>query len=275
MKNSKLLITAGLLLTTCQVAADSGQLLERLRINHAAMVAAEQDFHMRRERGSLSGLEAADYAAYIARLHRRVAENCVALAGDGLSAPPELGCPSQPLPVLAPVAIDQAGEQTVVEQIAVLDAELSAGLGEFDEMLLHEQERVRAATPMQDAAGGVGGGAGDAGTAEGAEGEGGDGSGESGSGSEGAESEGGDGSGESGSGSEGADGDDGGVSRDGGAGRGARQQGGRQGAPADIPDGSDDDVVARQLREAAEKETDPELKKKLWEEYRKYKQGTR
>jgi hypothetical protein len=29
------------------------------------------------------------------------------------------------------------------------------------------------------------------------------------------------------------------------------------------------------LREAAEKETDPELQKKLWEEYRKYKQGTR
>jgi hypothetical protein len=35
----------------------------------------------------------------------------------------------------------------------------------------------------------------------------------------------------------------------------------------------DDDIVARQLREAAEKETDPELKKKLWEEYRKYKEG--
>ena len=44
--------------------------------------------------------------------------------------------------------------------------------------------------------------------------------------------------------------------------------------PADIPDGSDDDVVARQLREAAEKETDPELKAKLWEEYRRYKRGT-
>jgi hypothetical protein len=60
-----------------------------------------------------------------------------------------------------------------------------------------------------------------------------------------------------------------------GAGRGVQRQGGKQGVPADIPDGSDDDVVARQLREAAEKETDPELKKKLWEEYRKYKQGTR
>ena len=45
--------------------------------------------------------------------------------------------------------------------------------------------------------------------------------------------------------------------------------------PPDIPDGSDDDLVARQMREAAEKETDPELKKKLWEEYRKYKQGSR
>jgi hypothetical protein len=38
-------------------------------------------------------------------------------------------------------------------------------------------------------------------------------------------------------------------------------------------DTGNDDVVARQLREAAEKETDPELKKKLWEEYRKYKAG--
>jgi hypothetical protein len=40
--------------------------------------------------------------------------------------------------------------------------------------------------------------------------------------------------------------------------------------PADIPDGSDDDVVARQIREAAMKEKDPELRAKLWDEYRKY-----
>jgi hypothetical protein len=39
-------------------------------------------------------------------------------------------------------------------------------------------------------------------------------------------------------------------------------------------DGSDDDIVARQLREAAEQETDPELKAKLWEEYERYKQST-
>jgi len=39
----------------------------------------------------------------------------------------------------------------------------------------------------------------------------------------------------------------------------------------DIPDGRDDDIVARQIREAAEHETDPVLREKLWEEYRKYK----
>ncbi|MCU7960246.1 MAG: hypothetical protein KZQ58_09650 [gamma proteobacterium symbiont of Bathyaustriella thionipta] len=40
-----------------------------------------------------------------------------------------------------------------------------------------------------------------------------------------------------------------------------------------IPSGDDDDIVARQLREAAERETDPQLKERLWDEYRKYKQG--
>ncbi len=41
--------------------------------------------------------------------------------------------------------------------------------------------------------------------------------------------------------------------------------------PADLADGSDDDIVARQIREAAIQESDPVLKEKLWEEYRKYK----
>lgn len=57
--------------------------------------------------------------------------------------------------------------------------------------------------------------------------------------------------------------------------------GGRSGAPpadgakypppADIPNGNDDDVVARQLREAAMREPDPAVRDKLWSEYRKYK----
>ncbi|MEX2525838.1 MAG: hypothetical protein WD750_12830 [Gammaproteobacteria bacterium] len=43
--------------------------------------------------------------------------------------------------------------------------------------------------------------------------------------------------------------------------------------PDDIPSGDDDDIVARQLREAAMEEEDPELREKLWDEYRKYKEG--
>jgi hypothetical protein len=42
----------------------------------------------------------------------------------------------------------------------------------------------------------------------------------------------------------------------------------------DRPPANDDDIVARQLREAAERETDPELKEKLWQEYDKYKAGS-
>ena len=57
-------------------------------------------------------------------------------------------------------------------------------------------------------------------------------------------------------------------------GGGAKGGGGPRDVPSDIPDGRDDDIVARELREAAMKETDPELRERLWEEYRKYKQST-
>lgn len=40
-------------------------------------------------------------------------------------------------------------------------------------------------------------------------------------------------------------------------------------------DPRDDDIIARQLREAAESETDPVLKEQLWEEYRNYKKSNR
>ena len=43
--------------------------------------------------------------------------------------------------------------------------------------------------------------------------------------------------------------------------------------PEDIGDGSDDDVVARQIREAAMNEEDPALREKLWAEYRNYKKS--
>jgi hypothetical protein len=43
--------------------------------------------------------------------------------------------------------------------------------------------------------------------------------------------------------------------------------------PEDIPSPQGDDIVAKQLREAASAEKDPELRAKLWEEYKRYKEG--
>ncbi len=40
--------------------------------------------------------------------------------------------------------------------------------------------------------------------------------------------------------------------------------------PDDLPDAKNDDVTARQLRERAEREPDPEKRKVLWDRYRKY-----
>jgi hypothetical protein len=58
------------------------------------------------------------------------------------------------------------------------------------------------------------------------------------------------------------------------ASRGSAQEGAPRGTEPDHSDGYDDDIVARQIREAAEKETDPELKAKLWKEYEDYKRGS-
>ncbi len=41
-----------------------------------------------------------------------------------------------------------------------------------------------------------------------------------------------------------------------------------------VPDGNDDDIIARRIRKAAELETDPELKDKLWKEYVEYKRNS-
>ncbi len=51
--------------------------------------------------------------------------------------------------------------------------------------------------------------------------------------------------------------------------------GGPSHVPADVGDGNDDDIVARQLREAAMKEKDPKLQEKLWQEYRDYKKDAK
>ena len=241
----------------------------QLRLDYAALRAAEDDYRAQREFGGLSGEEAADYAAYVARLQRRVFEDCQVVLSSGSNAPEDLPCPTFVPPVTQSADIAMEAERTPEEQVAALDEMLMAGLGEYDERLLREQERIKAAAPNNNS------GSGDGTGGEGGDGMGGDGEGDSENGAEGAaggqsQNSGGTAGDNSEAGSTGGQPRGGAVDSSGGAGDGGNDSD----QPADIGNGSDDDVVARQLREAAEKETDPELKAKLWEEYRRYKKGT-
>jgi len=247
-------------------AAAAGQevLLNRLQADHEALIAAQRDYQRQREQGTLGDAETADYADYLARLRERVSQDCLMLDRADIRLPEDLPCPASLSGVAKPASIDQRSEQTSAERTATMDAELNTGLGEFDEMLLLEQERVKAAAPRSADGGSGGAGSGQSG-----------GQGEGDSGAEGGQTgDAGESGGVTGSGEQPASGGVGDRPPSGAAG-GSGTQTGASGQAADIPDGSDDDLVARQMREAAEKETNPELKKKLWEEYRKYKQGAR
>lgn len=149
---------------------------------------------------------------------------------------------------------------TAEERMAALDRGFGESLGQFDERLAREQfdlEQQRQATAAEQAARNAAGGRG---TGDGD----GDGSGgmsmppppPSGGGFEGDE----DGAYD--------------VAQNPG---GRSSPGNRAGLPVpdDVGDGRNDDIVARQLREAAERETDPELRERLWDEYREYKRSQR
>ena len=255
-------------------------LLAQMRADYAALLEARAEFEQAEKSRNTSSQEQADYADWIKQLSRQFSDGCRSLSSvSAAPIPADLPCDEFTSSYLTPLQIDIARETTNAEKTAAMLGQFEASLGDFDEKLLREQDRVRANRPQTDSAEAGGGAAGgDSGTA-----------GESGADSEG-DSEGnsegneqrGD-TGEAGEGAEQGESQAGEQGSDSHSGAGANQPAdGSQGSigsgnqstvPDDIPDGSDDDIIARQLREAAEKETDPELKKKLWEEYRRYKEG--
>ena len=125
----------------------------------------------------------------------------------------------------------------------VLDAQLEQGTGDFDTMILEAEAEQRSSSREQapvkspSSTGGAAGSAGDNPYQGGAASGGGYG---------------------------------GGIGGPSG-GSGVPQNTAKYPPPTDIPSGNDDDVVARQLREAAMREPDPAVREKLWDEYRKYK----
>jgi len=185
--------------------------------------------------GKFSASELHDYQTFIAYLGGRIKKYCQTLyQTGGPEAVAGLNCPgsSTLLPVLsAPTP------ETADEQVKDLETSFINSLGDFDEILLEEQNRVAARQSRQKETAASG-------------------------------------NREVSSSQENTD-------------QGSMTQGRRDQVSTgeNLPgkqDGEnsgrdnlsvDDDIISRQLREAAEKETDPELKKKLWEEYRKYKAG--
>ena len=195
---------------------------------------------------------------YVARVRDMVASNRERVRNLSQAVDSASGSAAQAMPGdgKAPPAATQA------EEVAALETRLGVSLADFDQLLLEEARRAR----TRGASGGAGspGGSGGSTAAEGRTKGGGAGSkapdvARSGSGSGTTQGS----AGEPGS-------------------PGGRIEGGTPGStgataarPPDVGDGSDDDVVARQIRKLAESEPDPELRAKLWDEYRRYKQGTK
>jgi hypothetical protein len=163
--------------------------------------------------------------------------------------------------------------ETSEERKENLDRKLDSSLAEFDGLILKEQEILE---QRREASAAAGGGAG-AGTAEVGGGSGGEAESsveEAAGGDEGketAEARGSGGSKDDPVGEEAASEEGAPAEAENGEVESSDISNGR--IPPDVGDGSDDDIVARQLREAAMKEEDPELREKLWDEYRAYKFG--
>jgi hypothetical protein len=148
-------------------------------------------------------------------------------------------------PMGEPAGGGGSGVLTGGEQVAILDEQLNRGTGDFDDLILRERGTIQGTAKSAPQGGG------EEETGEGYGGGGGynvppmasSGSGQGGAGP---------------------------IPRD-AYDADIPQQTTSYPPPADIPSGTDDDVVARQLREAAMREPDPKLREKLWDEYRRYK----
>ena len=132
---------------------------------------------------------------------------------------------------------------TTAERVAVLDRQLEASTGVFDAIIREEQRQQRSSRREQSSQ---------------------------------SQSSGGSGTESSSGGRNPYEASDKGGYGSVGGGIGGRSGGAPENpaifeAPEDIPSGNDDDIVARQLREAAMREADPEVREALWNEYRKYK----
>jgi hypothetical protein len=276
---------------------------ENLRISEATQrrIAAELD--KLKKSGQASAEVINDYEIYLARVQAMVAENRKVVSGMEAAYAgnlPQKSTSGQNTSSEIDSMLNPAiPEEQANDEVAALDREFNTSLAEFDEMLLKEFAAIRAKSnqKMRDLAEeaaaaarrlrekGVDLNTGESeSSAEGQEGteegEGKEGTAEAGKESEAEKS--GEEKGERAEGeADASDKKEGAESKEAGKDTqvATRDKSGDKGQGTTTDRGSryskeDDDIVARQLREAAENETDPELKEKLWREYEEYKKNT-
>lgn len=225
------------------------ELMQQIRADYAAILTARAELQKLGTSGNSAGTEAADLSAWIYQLKAQVVQGCKELTTLSVNIQSaDLPCANIAADNPSPAAIDTTKESTNEEKTTRMIEQLNGSLADFDERLLQEQERVRTRAPSSDSTMTYTG-QGSAGSADGDNTLSGR-NGQKGSASE-ASRDAGKPQTQSGDGTQGQ------SSQSGTQGRSPPSAAGD--IPKDIPDGSDDDVIARQLREAAEQEKDPEL----------------
>ncbi len=278
---------------------------ENLLISQATEKRIAQELEQLKKSGNAAPEVIKDYEIYLDRVQAMVAENQRIV--NEMEATYARYVPEKS--VSASASSDEKDkmldpdipEQQTVDELAALDRELDQSLSEFDTMLLKELDLIRAKSSdrMQDLAHeaaeaarrlkekGIdleGSSSGESEESESAEGSEGSESSETAEGSEGEQGAQGDEmaakgqddteTGEGASGQQGKADDQTGAGDDRAAKGDSSRESGKGKGRDRYGSGEDDDIVARQLREAAEKETDPELNEKLWQEYEEYTRNT-
>ena len=234
--------------------------LEQLRVTKNEWRREDATFRNSRRSGKLSKSEQEDYAEFVAGLQLKVLIGCEearklgavnALLGDDCAKI----VPNQSIRL---IAVSRTKVQTEEEKQKILESRLNALESEIDETLLKRQQEIRKKASNSSASrssGSSGGGKSSQG------------------GSRGADSKSGTRTANKSSASSGIGVKTKGNQQKPNSGSINMSQPKKPKRKTITHSGSDDDVVVRQLREAAEKETDPVLKEKLWEEYSKYKRA--
>jgi hypothetical protein len=266
--------------TTPQTAeAKLAKARDDLRVSQATEKRIATELEKRKESGNASAEDIRNHEAYLERVQEMVAENrkTVEKMESAYAAHPPHSPGQKTSSELPKLSDQQIPEELAQDPVAELDRQLSASLTEFDGMLLKEMESIEteSAAKMRDLAQeaaeaakrlkekGVELGTDESETADT----------ESTQSKESRQGKTGDKDAsrkEKGSETQQGDGDDTVAAADRSKGEGS----GPKSDPGSHYSKEDDDIVARQLREAAENETDPELKEKLWKEYEDYKKNT-